>query len=51
MEKEKHKSQNDSSHKHFKKQYILKKDKDADDLIKVKDYQVKKLYQFPHLKH
>ena len=37
MEKEKHKSQNDSSHKHFKKQYILKKDKDADDLIKVKD--------------
>ena len=37
MEKERHKSQNDSSHKHFKKQYILKKDKDADDLIKVKD--------------
>ena len=37
MEKEKHKSQNDSSNKHFKKQYILKKDKDADDLIKVKD--------------
>ena len=37
MEKEKHKSQNDSSHKHFKKQYILKKDKDANDLIKVKD--------------
>ena len=37
MEKERHKSQNDSSHKYFKKQYILKKDKDADDLIKVKD--------------
>lgn len=37
MEKERHKSQNNSSHKHFKKQYILKKDKDADDLIKVKD--------------
>ena len=37
MEKEKHKSQNTISHKHFKKQYILKKDKDFDDLIKVKD--------------
>ena len=37
MENENQKSKTNNLHRHLKKQYILKKNKDVDDLIKVKD--------------